>query len=150
MKPSVSTYPQPDWNGPDSVAKALDALRDANDEISAHDAYDQYLWAVGDNQIGTFFPIVLATLPDLEQLIIHGGFWVQRAVIESLIDLTGSFVPQEGYELYEGIAVQQSLQTAVFAMRSHLLPLATGSDVRAVGATDLIEIIDDLTIKPLH
>ena len=138
-----SDLPQPEWNDPDSVAQALRALQDAHDASSALEAYDQFLWSVGDNDAGTFHPVVLAALPELERLLVGGSFWAQRAVMESLIDLSGSFVPAPGHASRGGVAVQPALQAAVRAMRPQVLPLSTGHDARSESAAELLELIDD-------
>ncbi|MGY4831049.1 hypothetical protein ACVNIS_20920 [Sphaerotilaceae bacterium SBD11-9] len=139
----ASAWPQPEWNDEGSLALALQRLREAHDESSANEASDQFLWAVGNNHTGTFYPVVLAALPELEKLLVEGSIWAQRAVLESLIDLGGSFVPEEGHELHDGVAVQRALQAAVGAMRVHVLPLSVGNDARARSAVELIELIDD-------
>lgn len=63
--------------------------------------------------------------------------------MESLIDLGGSFVPEEGYENYLGAPVQQALNAFIHSMRQHVEPLANGNDARAKSAIDLLELIDD-------
>lgn len=144
MDPNLTVaFPQPEWNFPDSVAKALQRLRSAQDEAGALEAYDQFLWAVGNNHAGTFYPVVLSALPELEQLLVHGGFWTQHAVMEALIDLSGAFVPEPGHESHEGVAVPQALQAVVHSMRAQVLGLSEGSDARSKSAAELIELIDD-------
>lgn len=140
---SFDAFPQPEWNDESAVTLALERLRDANDEDSALEAYDQYLWAVGNNHAGTFYPVVLATLPELEKLLREGNFWSQRAVIEALIDLGGSFVPEERYEAHAGQPVQRTLIARIHAMRPLLEPLAEGNDIRSGSAAELLELIDD-------
>ena len=55
LKPlDLAHFPQPETNDAGSVNAALDALRDAASESSANDAYDAFLWAVGNNHAGTF------------------------------------------------------------------------------------------------
>ena len=141
---ATSEFPQPEWNEEDSIAQALQALRGAQDEPSSQEAHDQFLWAVGNGHAGTFYPVVLATLAELERILVNGGSWSQRAVMESLIDLCGSFVPEGGHESHNGVAVQRALQEAVQLMRPQVLALSCGADARAMSATDLIELIDDL------
>jgi hypothetical protein len=135
---------QPDWNEPDSVELALKALRDARDEESAVDATDRFLWSVGDNEAGSFYPVVLDALPAIAQILAEGGAWSQQAAIETLIDLAGTFAPEEGHETHEGAAVLDSIRTFVRSMRSVLAPLAGAGDARARSAGELIELIDDL------
>lgn len=139
-----SPFPEPDWNTPGSVALALEELRAAQDEPSAHEAHDRLLSTVGDNLAGTFYPVVLGVLPELQNVLAHGAFWAQRAAMESLIDLCGTFVAEPGYELHEGVDVRSALRASLVAMRPEILPLAVGSDARSRSATDLLELIDDI------
>lgn len=144
MKPlNLAHFPQPESNDPGSVEAALDALRNAENESSAHEAYDAFLWAVGDNHAGTFYPVVLGVLPEIEQILVSGKPWAQRAVLESLIDLGGSFVPQEGFENFLGAPVQEALNAFIHSMRRHIAPLTSGNDARAKSAIELLELIDD-------
>ena len=144
MRPlDLTQFPQPESNESGSVEAALDALRNAKDETTANEAYDAFLWAMGNNHAGTFYPVVLGVLPEIEQILTNGQAWAQRAVMESLIDLGGSFVPQEGHENYLGASVQESLNAFIHSLRHHIAPLANGNDARAKSAVDLLELIDD-------
>ena len=144
MRPlDLSHFPQPESNDSGSVEAALDGLRDAEDESAASEAYDAFLWAVGNNHAGTFYPVILGVLPEIEQILRNGKAWAQRAAMESLSDLGGSFVPEEGYENYLGAPVQQALNAFIHSMRQHVEPLANGNDARAKSAIDLLELIDD-------
>ena len=139
--------PQPEWNDLDAAVFAVAQLRDAHDRASAEEAHDQFLWAVGNNHAGTYFPVVLATLEELKRLLVGGGFWSQRAVMECLIDLGGTFIPEAGYESHGGIDVESTLRAGIQAMRPLVLTLAFGGDARARSAADLIELIDDRTLS---
>jgi hypothetical protein len=139
----LTHFPQPEWNDSGSVAAALSALRNAADESTAIEAYDAFLWAMGNNHMGTYYPVVLGVLPEIEQILVDGRPWAQRAVMESLIDLGGSFVPEAGHENYLGASVQEALGAFIQSMRHHVAPLATGNDARAKSAVDLLELIDD-------
>ena len=144
MSPSeLNSFPQPDSNESDSVEAALFALRNAHDGSSASEAYDSFLWAIGNNHAGTFYPVVLGVLPEIEQILVSGSPWAQRSAMECLIDLGGSFVPEEGYEMYRGVSVQESLNAFIHSMRCHVTPLVVGNDVQAQSAIDLLELIDD-------
>lgn len=140
---NLTQFPQPESNDSDSVEAALDALRNGEDELTANEAYDAFLWAMGNNHAGTFYPIVLGVLPEIEQIFMNGNAWVQRAVMELLIDLGGSFVPEEGYENYLGASVQEALNAFIRSMRHHIAPLVNGNDARSKSAIDLLELIDD-------
>jgi hypothetical protein len=138
------SLPQPPWNEPDSVELALKALRDARDEESAVDATDRFLWSVGDNEAGTFYPVVLDALPAIAAILSEGGAWPQQAAIEALIDVAGTFAPEEGHETHEGADVRELVRVFVGSMRPVLVPLAGTGDACAHSAGELIELIDDL------
>ena len=141
--PDAARFPQPEWNDADSVEEALEALRTAQDDASALEAQDRFLWAVGNNHAGTFHPVVLATLPRLDQLLRGGNSWTQHAVLECLIDLAGSFVPAEGHAMHLGAPVQDTLQAFIQSLRPRIAELAEGSDVESGSARELLELIDD-------
>lgn len=142
--PDLADFAQPEWNDASSVSTALDALAGAHDELSADEAYDRFLWAVGDNHEGTYYPVVLAVLPWLEQLLASGSAWCQRAVMESLIDLGGPFAPAQGHETHEGASVRRALQAFICTLRPRVAPLVESGDARADSAVELLELIDDL------
>ena len=84
MRPlDLSHFPQPESNDSGSVEAALDGLRDAEDESAASEAYDAFLWAVGNNHAGTFYPVILGVLPEIEQILRNGKAWAQRAAMEA-------------------------------------------------------------------
>jgi hypothetical protein len=144
MKPlHLDHFPQPPSNDPGTVEDALEALSSAHDESTAVDACDAFLWAVGNNHAGTFYPVILGVLPEIERIVVSGKAWAQRAAIEALIDLGGTFVPEKGHETYLGSSVQETLKAFVQSMRRHIAPLATGDDARAKSAAELLELIDD-------
>ncbi|HEX5737378.1 MAG TPA: hypothetical protein VFY22_02610, partial [Hydrogenophaga sp.] len=144
MRPlDLANFPQPESNDSGSVEAALDALHNAGDESTANEAYDAFLWAVGNNHAGTFYPVILGVLPEIELILMNGKAWAQRAVMEALIDLGGSFVPEDGYETYLGASVQQALNESIHSMRHHVAALVNGNDARAKSAIDLLELIDD-------
>jgi hypothetical protein len=147
MRPhDLNPFPQPDSNDPGSVEAALDALQNACDQSTADEACDAFLWAMGNNHAGTFYPVVLGVLPALEQILVSGGPWARRAVMESLIDLGGTFMPEAGHETYLGASVQATLRAFIQDMRDHVAPLAVGNDACARSAIDLLELMEDLAM----
>lgn len=144
MRPlDLTQFPQPESNDSQSVEAALNALLGAGSEAAANEAYDAFLWAVGNNHAGTYYPVILAVLSEIEEILVSGQAWAQRAVIESLIDLGGSFVPEAGHENHLGASVQDSLNTFINSLRRHVVPLSEGKDARAKSAVELLELIDD-------
>ena len=142
-------YPQPASNDSSTVAAALDALRNACDELSATDACDAFLWAVGNNHSGTFYPVVLGTLAEIKEILVNGPAWAQRATMESLIDLGGTFVPQAGHLSYQGVIVQDALREFIQSLRPCIAPWADAPDApgapdaRASSAIELLELMAD-------
>src|SRR5262245_21212969 len=136
-------FPQPDSNSEGDVEAALEALRNAHDESTGNEAYDSFLWSMGNNHSGTYYPIALGVLPELEKIRVNGDPWAQRAVMESLIDLGGSFFPEEGHDTYLGASLQETLGAFIQSIRRFVEPLTAGNDARAKSATDLLELIDD-------
>lgn len=144
MRPlNLAHFPQPGSNDSGAVETALYALENAEDESTVNEAYDAVLCAVGNSHAGTFYPVVLGVLPEIELILISGKVWAQRAVMEILIDLGGSFVPEEGYENYLGSSVQRALIESIHSMRHHVVALVDGNDARAKSAIDLLELVDD-------
>jgi hypothetical protein len=147
MRPlDLGHFPQPEWNDSGSVEASLEALWAASDESTAVEACDAFLWAMGDNHAGTFYPVVLGVLAEIQKILVSGKPWAQRATIEALIDLGGSFAPERGYETFLGGSVQETLRAFVHSMRRHIVPLAVGDDARAKSAIDLLELIDDQAV----
>lgn len=141
--PDFSHFPQPESNESSSIEDALEALRNAHDLDSAEEAYDKFLWSVGNNHAGTFYPVVLAVLPQVEHILKDGGSWAKRAAMESLIDLCGSFIPENGHALYLGLSVQEALQAFVHSIRPQVAPLVHETGSLSQSASDLLELIDD-------
>jgi len=147
---NIDSFPQPDSNDPGSVERALQAIRNAHDEQAAVDACDAFLWAVGNNHAGTYYPVVLGVLPALEQILVSGQTWAQRAAVEALIDLGGTFIPEPGHETHRGASVREALTRFIHAQRQRIAELAAGDDARAQSAADLLELIDDQAIEPIQ
>ena len=141
--PDFSQFPQPETNDVDSVDSAIKVLRHAHDQQSADKAYDGFLWAMVNNHAGTFYPVVLAALPQIKQILNDGGPWSQRAAMETLIDLGGSFIPEPGHELYLGASVRETLRAFIHSLRPRVALLAQGTSVPSQSAGDLLELIDD-------
>jgi hypothetical protein len=96
---------QPSWNKPATVPESIRGLAAATSEHGALGAYNDFLYAVGNNHAGTYFPVVVQTLPFLEEILRHGGARAREVTLDVLVDLTGSFQP----ELTEGAAELRAL-----------------------------------------
>lgn len=85
---------QPSWNRPFVVPDAIRRLADSVSEDDGLRAYHDFLFAIGNNHAGTYFPVVLATLPFLGDIFREGGSVARRMTLDVLVDLTGSFEPE--------------------------------------------------------
>ncbi|MDI1477942.1 hypothetical protein [Polyangium sp. y55x31] len=104
-----ASFPQPEWNEPNEVPSALRALSSCTSEEEAERAYHRFLYAVGNNHAGTYYPVVLPTLPFLARILERGSELARRTTLDALIDLLGSFGPETGFE-FEGIDPETGLR----------------------------------------
>ena len=121
---------QPKENRGDEVPKALRALSAATTEEAANRAYDRVLYAVGNNHAGTYFPVVVAAIPFLGEVLEYGAAPARIGTLDVLIDLMTSFEPEPGHEIIERpdgarVPLTQLLQTAVQALRPALKRVPT-------------------------
>jgi hypothetical protein len=95
-----SLEPQPSWNREHEVSDALRALALATED-SGEAAYSRLLYAVGNNHAGTYFPLVLAIIPFLGEILRDRtcNSAARTRALDVLIDLVGSFEPEAGFEL---------------------------------------------------
>ncbi len=141
MDTSINGYPQPEWNTASTTSEAMLAISSAKDQKQSTEAYDRLLYALGNNHAGTYYPVALAMLPQLESVLRGGAPWAQRAALNVLIELTGSFEPEPGYERFAGVALAESIYTGVANMRSLIEPIAKEGGVAATSASELLEQI---------
>lgn len=93
-----SSLAQPNWNQLDTVPRALRLLAGCNSEAEGRHAYNEVLYALGNNHAGTYFPVVLAALPFLKEILEAGGECARLRTLDILIDLSGSFWPDPEFE----------------------------------------------------
>lgn len=141
-----ASYPQPEWNTPGSLIEALSAVQGASDAESSHAAYDRFLYAVGNYHAGTYYPVLLATLPFLEALLQTGGDWPQRTVLCVLDDLIASFQPEPGYAclaLTNGREqdVANAFSGAMHCMQATLEDIRTGGGANASLAHGVLDLL---------
>jgi hypothetical protein len=86
---------------------------------------------------------VLGTLAEVRRILVSGNPWAQRAVMEALLDLGGTFVPEAGHATYQGDVVQGALNAFIQSLRPEVAPLADAQDARASSAKELLELMDD-------
>jgi hypothetical protein len=127
-----ASLPQPEWNAPDAVPRTLRRVAAASSEQEFRAAYNDFLFALGNDHAGTYYPVVLSAVPFLRAVLERGGEWAKRAAIEALIDLTASFEPEPGYQvlvLHDGTRVDLAVQLAAAVAE-------LSEAVRAVAADD--------------
>ncbi len=142
---------QPEWNEPDEVPRSLRKLASCASDAEANDAYNCYLYAVGNNHAGTYCPVVLATIPFLGEILQRGSELSQASVLDVLIDLVGSFDPEPAFELI----VQPDGQREELAVLLRMQVLRLSPLIREIGedpgrgaearrlARELLEVLDD-------
>ena len=142
--PDLTEFSQPEWNDAGSVLVALHAVLRANDEESSVDAYHRLLYAVGNEHAGTYYSVALAILPIIERILRDAGPWSQYAVLEVLIELCGSFIPEPGQALYMGVRLERLIKQGVFGLAPLARTVENGGGVAANSAPELLELICDL------
>jgi len=90
--------PQPPSNRVGELSAALRALAAVGSVEEAERVYHQVLYALGNNHAGTYYPVVLAAVPFLGELLQHGSNLARQTTLDILVDLTGSFEPEPGFE----------------------------------------------------
>lgn len=138
-------YPQPEWNGADSVSAAVGNVMQAHDEKSSSSAYNRLLHALGNNHAGTYFPVVLAAMPALEKILRSGKPWPQRTVLEALIDLLTSFQPDPAHGTLQGASLSAALRERILALKPLLGSLSTDNSMTNKSVQDLLHCLDDST-----
>jgi hypothetical protein len=146
-------YHQPEWNTETSVAEALSSVCEVGDLDSSSAAYHKLLYAVGNNHAGTYYPVVLAIMPLMDELLRVGGPWSVRTVLEALIDLSGSFQPEPGYEVTKDLAgnpreLAHMFKESVSKLRPSLEHLAAGGEFNAASANELLNCLDEDQVSP--
>ena len=136
-------YPQPAWNTPDSVSKALEAVSNASDKESSQSAYNKLLYAVGNNHAGTYYPVALSIITEIEAIMRSGEMWPQHTVIEAMIDLFISFEPEPGQEVFCERSLSVDLRQQVIGLKPYYVHIAGGTGVAAASAKDILRHISD-------
>jgi hypothetical protein len=123
--------PQPRDNGPTAVPDALRSLAYVESKGSAGDVYNAFLYAVGNNHAGTYYPVVVATIPFLGEILTQGGVWARNAALNALIDLQGSFSAEIGFAFTTGpepAPVNAALRMAIHQISRAVQNIAAESE----------------------
>ncbi|MCY1034259.1 hypothetical protein OV207_22580 [Corallococcus sp. BB11-1] len=91
---------QPSDNPRGAVPRALCALA-ASTRETGNEAGIRVRYSLGNAHAGTYFPVVLAVIPFLGELLREGGTHARIETLEILIDLLASYEPEQGFDLVE-------------------------------------------------
>src|SRR4051812_499984 len=91
------SFPQPEWNTPDAVPRALTQLARVSDDKTSIDAYHAVLFAFGNNHAGTVYPVAIPAIAFLRSIATDDQGQACATVLDILIDLI-TFEPEPGYE----------------------------------------------------
>jgi hypothetical protein len=143
-----ASFAQPEWNKPHSVVNSLSKVIAATDAESCSSAYDSLLYSVGNNHAGTYYPVLLATMPFLEEILLVGPQWPQRAVLCALDDLYASFHPEPGYEKITipetgEQEVEVMFRQSVRSIRSTLECIVSSGNPNSSLARELLSLLSD-------
>ncbi len=143
--PDFSASTEPPWNNPQSLPSAFEAVMLAGNEESSQTAYHRLLSAIGNDHAGTYYPVALEILPATEAILRDGSAWARRIALEVLIDLFGSFEPEPGFEVHRGVELERAVRSGIVGFAPCLGELASGDEVDARGARELLASIRDRT-----
>jgi hypothetical protein len=125
------SFPQPAENRPQAVPEALRALVGVKDQRAADAVYDRLLHALGNNHSGTYYPVAVAAIPFLAEVLAKGERLPRQATLDVLIDLVGSFSPEPGFEVMPSPnprSVAGALRDAVNEVRPMLVALLSSPE----------------------
>jgi hypothetical protein len=140
-------YAQPEWNTETSVPDALSSVWEASDLDSSERACDKLLYAVGNNHAGTYYPVLVAVIPFMDEILRIGQPWSVRTVLSILIDLLASFKPEPRYETFNDEAgnsemLANAFQESTHRLRSSVERIATDGEVNAEMAKEVTSFMD--------
>jgi hypothetical protein len=105
---SWGSHAQPEWTKSSCVADALIKVSLANDAAAGSLACDQFLYAIGNNHAGTYYPVLLPTMPFLHEILNTGNPHAQTTVLCVLDDLVALFHAEPGHEAIEPIFLAEA------------------------------------------
>ena len=144
---------RPNSDNARSVPEALRRIGAADSSEAAKRSYHAFLYAIGNNHAGSYYPVVLDTVPFLASMLDSSNPWARATVLDILIDLVGSFGPEQGYETFERPSRSRaSVRTVLEESIVGLLPTVEGmvgdskndSRTREL-ARHLLELITDVS-----
>jgi hypothetical protein len=128
-----------DWRGiahppnstPAQIKEALRSLLTISSERDAEHGYHRLLYALGNDHAGTYFPVAVCVIPALGELLMHNNPFTRMAALNVLVDLTTSFEPEPGLEMFSWNGEYQSvadvLRDAVTTIRTSIESVANSA-----------------------
>jgi hypothetical protein len=95
------SFLQPLANRPSTIPDEIRALGGRDQRVPRASSTAPFHDATGHDSSGVYLPVVLQTLPFLEEILREGDELAQSLVLEILLDLIGSFAPEPGMEWIE-------------------------------------------------
>lgn len=121
------------------IPDAIAICKSASNAETSDRAYVCILDAVGNNHAETYSQSALPMLDALEAILAQAGPWSQRAALEAVIDLYGSFepdcAPAESGQLVE------ALSKRVTALEPLISEIAARDSVASDSAQDLLLLL---------
>ena len=87
---------EPDEYRPSDPPRAFRSLVSAQAEGDSRSAYNQMLFAIGNNHRGSYYPAARDAVPLLVQAAVTLSGWPRHTAVEVLTDLVISFGPDDG------------------------------------------------------
>ena len=139
MPPNYEAYPQPEWNSPTSIEAALSSMDQATTEEASWAAYNDLLFAVGNNHAGTFYPVTVVVIPELCGRLSSGSQWTIHSAVNALIELCCSFEPEPSHAYFEGANVTAGIRAAAMEHVALIEQVARDGNAASQHARDLLE-----------
>jgi len=117
------------------IASAVAACAQASSKESSKRAYDTILWAAGNNHAGTYGLSALQLVDALGPMLDAAAPWSQRAALEAMIDLYGSFESESGEQL------ARDLRQRIASLEPAVLAISRSSGVASPSALALLELL---------
>ncbi len=140
---SLIQYPQPEWNTEKSVSNALVRTVNATNKSESDHAYQDLLFAIGNNHAGTYFPVVLPVIPILGQIMQSENYWARFTALEALIDICGSFEPEPQFDQFTGRSLRSLVKSAASQLTAVVLAIGNKDGAEAESARNLLEAISN-------
>lgn len=92
-----SDFSQPPWNHQDTIPSVLRQLADLHDTERSNQVYNAVLFALGNNHRGTLWPVAIAMIPFLVEILEHGPAAAAACAAEILHNVL-LFYPDDGFD----------------------------------------------------